>query len=372
MNKNSAFRKLLGASILALAGVSTLSAPPADAANLIFDSRIDAESVNYNDAEKTNGNRDYNRFNLRVMRLDLKGKVDEQISYRLRYRLSSPSVARVNTATGAPSNNSRDNLNGSVDLAFVSHKISDTFTITAGKFNSDIGGWEGQTPIPDIYLASEARVDQTPLIWHTGVKFGFVFNEQSIALQVANQDSDRLEGGRLTQKTPLIGLNYSGNFIDKKLRPTASLFFETLDSSATQQKNTFVSAGLRWNEDGLNADLDFNLDRKDSATFSNQVDQIQSFTLTVSKRLGNFAPQLKLELSNIELATSAIATAKENVLGYQAGVEYFPNVQNTFRYHLMAFQKTATADNKADRNALTILLGLRINHDLLAPAVQSL
>lgn len=359
--------------VFAVMGISIhiLAASHSYAASLLFDSRVDAESSHYNDAEKANGFRDYNRFSLRVMRLDLKGKFDDQISYRLRYRVSTPALTRVNTTTGAPSNNLRDNLNSSVDLAFVSHKISDTFTLTAGKFNSDIGGWEGQTPIPDIYLASEARLDQTPLVWHTGVKLGFNFNDQSLGLQLANQDSDRLEGGRLTQKTPLAGINYSGNFIDGHLRPTASVFFETLDSSTTQQKNTYISAGLRWNEDGLNMDLDFNLDRKNGATFADQTDQIRSITLDVAKRFGHFTPRLKVELSQVELATSAITTAKEDIFGYQAGVEYFPTEQTTFRYHLMAFQKLATAENKPDRNALTVLLGLRINHDFLSLGTQS-
>ncbi|MEZ0390932.1 MAG: porin, partial [Pseudobdellovibrionaceae bacterium] len=118
------------------------------AGSISLDSRADYEATTYNDAAKAAiGKRDNQRFALTSLRLDSKGNLNEQTSFRLRFRLNKGSL-NVSEA--------QDNLNNSIDYAYIQHNWMENLGFQIGKFGTDIGGIEGMTNSADLYLKSQA------------------------------------------------------------------------------------------------------------------------------------------------------------------------------------------------------------------------
>ena len=165
-----------------------------------------------------------NKFNVRQLRIEAKGNVNDWLSYRWRQRLNR-SNAQGNNIDNAPT---------SIDIAGIGVKLSDKWSIFAGKQCAAYGGIEFDLNPIEIYEYSD-MIDYMSNFM-TGLNIGYDFAAgQQLNFQVLNSlngtfaetygDVEYAEAS----KTPLVyTLNWNGNFNNVfKTRWSASIMNET-------------------------------------------------------------------------------------------------------------------------------------------------
>ena len=186
---------------------------------------------------------DYGKFNMRQLRIEAKGNVNEWLSYRWRQRLNRPNDGGDNI----------DNLPTSIDIAGIGVKLGDKFSIFAGKQCAAYGGFEFDANPIEIYEYSDMIEYMSNFM--TGVNIGYDFMEgQQLNFQVLNSLNGDFystygefnpEMGILGEdvvatpsKLPLVyTLNWNGNFANVyKTRWSASIM------SQAEGKNLYYFA----------------------------------------------------------------------------------------------------------------------------------
>lgn len=176
---------------------------------------------------------DYGKFNMRQLRIEAKGNVNEWLSYRWRQRLNRPNNGGDNI----------DNLPTSIDIAGIGVKLGDKFSIFAGKQCAAYGGFEFDANPIEIYEYSDMIEYMSNFM--TGINIGYDFMEgQQLNFQVLNSlngDFYSMYGivpNTTPSKLPLVyTLNWNGNFANVyKTRWSASLM------SQAEGKNLYYFA----------------------------------------------------------------------------------------------------------------------------------
>ena len=186
---------------------------------------------------------DYGKFNMRQLRIEAKGNVNEWLSYRWRQRLNRPNNGGDNI----------DNLPTSIDIAGIGVKLGDKFSIFAGKQCAAYGGFEFDANPIEIYEYSDMIEYMSNFM--TGINIGYDFMEgQQLNFQVLNSLNGDFystygefnpEMGILGEdvvatpsKLPLVyTLNWNGNFANVyKTRWSASIM------SQAEGKNLYYFA----------------------------------------------------------------------------------------------------------------------------------
>ena len=176
---------------------------------------------------------DYGKFNMRQLRIEAKGNVNEWLSYRWRQRLNRPNNGGDNI----------DNLPTSIDIAGIGVKLGDKFSIFAGKQCAAYGGFEFDANPIEIYEYSDMIEYMSNFM--TGINIGYDFMEgQQLNFQVLNSlngDFYSMYGivpNTTPSKLPLVyTLNWNGNFANVyKTRWSASIM------SQAEGKNLYYFA----------------------------------------------------------------------------------------------------------------------------------
>ena len=186
---------------------------------------------------------DYGKFNMRQLRIEAKGNVNEWLSYRWRQRLNRPNNGGDNI----------DNLPTSIDIAGIGVKLGDKFSIFAGKQCAAYGGFEFDANPIEIYEYSDMIEYMNNFM--TGINIGYDFMEgQQLNFQVLNSlngDFYSMYGefnpvmgcfGEYIEATPsklplVYTLNWNGNFANVyKTRWSASIM------SQAEGKNLYYFA----------------------------------------------------------------------------------------------------------------------------------
>ena len=106
---------------------------------------------------------DYGKFNMRQLRIEAKGNVNEWLSYRWRQRLNRPNNGGDNI----------DNLPTSIDIAGIGVKLSDKFSLFLGKQCAAYGGFEFDANPIEIYEYSDMIEYMSNFL--TGINIGYDF-----------------------------------------------------------------------------------------------------------------------------------------------------------------------------------------------------
>ncbi len=186
---------------------------------------------------------DYGKFNMRQLRIEAKGNVNEWLSYRWRQRLNRPNNGGDNI----------DNLPTSIDIAGIGVKLGDKFSIFAGKQCAAYGGFEFDANPIEIYEYSDMIEYMSNFM--TGINIGYDFTDkQQLNFQILNSLNGDFysmygefnpEMGILGEdvvatpsKLPLVyTLNWNGNFANiYKTRWSASIM------SQAEGKNLYYFA----------------------------------------------------------------------------------------------------------------------------------
>ena len=186
---------------------------------------------------------DQGKFNMRQLRIEAKGNVNEWLSYRWRQRLNRPNNGGDNI----------DNLPTSIDIAGIGVKLGDKFSIFAGKQCAAYGGFEFDANPIEIYEYSDMIEYMSNFM--TGINIGYDFTDkQQLNFQVLNSlngDFYSMYGefnpvmgcfGEYIEATPsklplVYTLNWNGNFANVyKTRWSASIM------SQAEGKNLYYFA----------------------------------------------------------------------------------------------------------------------------------
>lgn len=372
-------------------------ATTAQAGSLSADFRLDYDTTSYNNnatdaSAALTGN---NKFRLQTARLDYKGQLNEDVTYRVRVRLDKDRGAV----------NKRDNVDPALDYAYVANKLSDSLTLTLGKFATEMGGFEGNTAGPELYLTSAAYAgtgllggsnsDSTYIrgimLYYTGAQLAYSFadNTQQFHLQMANEegavgagyatngDDNSSSSGTYAQNKNLLGLVYRGAFIDKTLNVIASYHSEMF--GAKDNKADFATIGVEYNMDLFTAQLDYIMNSfKESLPTITPKQTLSTAVLTLKYHMDKFTPIVKFAMTDEKLeagtksngATSVLTSdAKNKYLEGGLALEYTPKKDDMFRYHVAYNYRKMDADSNltknGDRDLQEIIVGTRILADFL-------
>ena len=195
-------------------------------------------------------------FKMRQLRIEMKGNINNWLSYRYRQRLN-----RSNDGGGMI-----DNVPTSIDYAGIGIKLNNRFNLFAGKQCTAYGGIEFDLNPIDIYEYSDMIENMSNFM--TGLNIGYnLTSTQQLNLQILNSRNGSFdstygitenEEGKLPDlksgKLPLVyTLNWNGTFNDIfKTRWSASILNEA------KSKNMYYYAlGNELNLDKFNMFLDF-------------------------------------------------------------------------------------------------------------------
>ncbi|MDB9197175.1 porin, partial [Parabacteroides distasonis] len=162
-------------------------------------------------ADFFSGKLDEAAFRFRDVKIDVTGEVNDRLFYWYRQTLN-----------GGYEGQALENLNESIEYAYIGYKLNERFTLTAGKQDVFYGGFEYDENPLLIYEYSD--MNEYSLCYLTGIGLGYQPNEsQEIRLQVTNSRMGSMEDeyGRLPEgfkkpRVPLFyTLNWNGNFLDE-------------------------------------------------------------------------------------------------------------------------------------------------------------
>ena len=286
---------------------------------------------------------EYGKFNMRQLRIESKGNVNEWLSYRWRQRLNRPNNGGDNI----------DNLPTSIDIAGIGIKLSDKWSIFAGKQCAAYGGFEFDANPIEIYEYSDMIEYMSNFM--TGINIGYDFLEgQQLNFQVLNSlngpftDMYHFTPELMTDlnlentKLPLVyTLNWNGNFNNVfKTRWSASLM-----SQAKGKNLYYYVLGNELTLGKFNMYLDFMLSSDDIDRGGIITEMIgyedghnvynTSYMSLVTKLNYRFADKWNVfvkgmyETASVTEATETIEKGKYRTsLGYLGGVEYYPMESN--------------------------------------------
>jgi len=317
--------------------------------------------------------------------------LNEDTTFRVRARFAGKDQAAMNKG---------DQTNTTLDYAYVANKMGD-LTLTVGKLDSGIGGFEGTTAGPYLYFLSGAYGGSkylgsfasggttgigalngfSNLIYVSGAKLTYAMGDHELNLVLADTVGavgrsastafDTLSGytGTTPANTSLLtGLTYKGAFDSKTWTVMAGYFTENLgkDTSAT-----VTNVGVQYKMSQWLAQFDYVLDdTKYTAASVTPEDKLTSMILKVAYDINDTSDiQLKYVTDEEALgATLPFAALTNKFTSYGLAYEWKAKKDDMFRYHLAYTSRTAALDSTISNKApamTQLILGTRINADFL-------
>ena len=280
------------------------------------------------------------KFNMRQLRIEAKGNINDWLSYRWRQRLNRPNNGGDNI----------DNLPTSIDIAGIGVKFNDKWSIFAGKQCAAYGGIEFDLNPIEIYEYSDMIENMSNFM--SGLNIGYDFAAgQQLNFQVLNSLNGSFEStyGEVDAeptKVPLVyTLNWNGNFNDVfKTRWSASIMNQGKD-----EKMTYIALGNELSLGKFGMFLDYMYSKEDidrKRIITNMLGGDASlpgaeYMSVVTKLNYRFTPNWNVfvkgmyETASLDKKVGEYADGKYRTsLGYFAGLEYYPMENSNLHFFL--------------------------------------
>ncbi len=276
-------------------------------------------------------------FNMRQFRIEAKGNINSWLSYRWRQRLN-----RSNSHS-----TSIDNMPTSIDIAGIGVKLTDKFSMFAGKQCAAYGGIEFDLNPIEIYEYSDMIENMSNFL--TGVNFAYdVTPAHQMQFQILNGLNSRFEHtyeatGIERSKLPLVyTLNWNGNMFNDiyQTRWSASIMSQTKDKNMTYlafgnilnftpQTNMFFD--IMYSREGLDRKGIISSMLNDGATNAFDAEYLSlvtKFNFRVQPQWNIFVKGM-YETASLSKENGTFEKGKYRTsLGYIAGLEYYPMETN--------------------------------------------
>ncbi len=341
----------------------TVTAQNVVAGSLNVDLRADYNSTTYQDSTSSG----FAKFHFKTGRLDYQAKATEQLQFRVR-------AAFNKEATDATTR--QDSTQTSLEYAYLQHKLSDHFVLTMGKLSSELGGFEGSTSSADLYLVSEAYSHKSAngnltsnvfatsdLLYMTGIK-GTVTTEDGHVIHalLTNESSDGTKtGSNATQTATMLGLVTKFVFLDKALTVLTS--YHTMGGAAKDDRYNLMVTGIQYKSELLATNIDY-LNYEFKQELSGQVDRVNSVVGQMSY-LGMYKWTPKVQIVSSEETIAVASSAKNKSLGYGMALEFKPEVDMNFNYHVAFNETHLKLDNGLTAKRQEAVVGVRFMADFL-------
>ena len=299
------------------------------------------------------------KFNMRQIRIEAKGNINDTFSFRWRQRLNR---------NNSPAPDGIDNMpTSSIDVAGIGIKTSDVFSMFLGKQCAAYGGIEFDLNPIEIYEYSDMVDYMSNFL--TGANFQFQLNpDHQLQLQVLDSRSASMDDmygvGYEQSKVPLLyTVNWNGSFGGVfNTRWSYSVM-----SQAKGYQSHYIALGNELNLDRFNAFFDVmymreGIDREGIVTGivgpkSDQGHQNDAEYLSfVLKAQYRFTPQWNvfvkgmLENEGLSKGTSDLEKGKyRTAYGYLAGIEYYPLKNSNLHFFLTYVGRHYTYTDRAKR-----------------------
>ena len=314
-------------------------------------------------------------FNMRQLRIEAKGRVNDWLSYRWRQRLN-----RSNDGNGMI-----DNLPNSIDIAAIGIQLNDKLSLTAGKQCAAYGGFEFDANPIEIYQYSELINNMSNFM--TGVMLTYdVTPTQQWQLQILdsrnNSQDDTYGPGLEESRLPLVyTLNWNANMFDNawQTRWSASVLEETHGnymyyvalgnqfnfSSRCNMYVDLMSSFEQVDRKGIMSCMILGDEYKESGHGLSNVmynSLVTKINYRVAPKWNVFAKGM-LESAGIYKENDAMGKGNYRTsLGYLAGVEYYPMDTNlhfflTYVGQTNFFTERAKALGNSDYSTQRVSLG---------------
>ena len=299
------------------------------------------------------------KFNMRQLRIEAKGQVNDWLSYRWRQRLNR------SNAQG----NNIDNMPTSIDIAGIGVKLSDKWSMFAGKQCANYGGVEFDLNPIEIYEYSDMIENMSNFM--TGVNFAYdatpnhQFNFQ--VLNSLNGTFTETYGDVPVEMTklPLVyTLNWCGNFNNVfKTRWSASIMNQAKDKNMT-----YIALGNELSLGKFGMFLDFMYSKEDidrKRIMTNMLGGGASlpsaeYMSIVTKLNYRFKPNWNVFVKGMYETASLGKNVESDggeefekgkyrtSLGYLAGLEYYPMENSNLHFFLTYVGRKYNYTSKAD------------------------
>ena len=295
------------------------------------------------DFNQANGEFQNAKFNMRQLRIEAKGNINDTFSFRWRQRLN-----RNNT----PAPDGIDNMpSSSIDVAGIGVKASDNFSMFLGKQCAAYGGIEFDLNPIEIYEYSDMVDYMSNFL--TGANFQFQLNpNHQLQLQILDSRSasmsDMYGEGYEQSKVPLVyTINWNGSFGVFNTRWSYSLM-----SQADGYQSHYIALGNEVTIDKFDAFFDVmymreGIDREGivSGIIGNNPHgghlndaEYLSFVMKAQYRFNpqwNIFVKGMLENEGLSKANGSFKDGKyRTALGYLAGLEYYPLKNSNLHFFL--------------------------------------
>lgn len=333
---------------------------PLHAGSINLDFRGDAVSQSVNtEAREANSGRDHFKFFLNTARIEFRGDLNSQLYFRSRLKLTETATTK----------NQRDNLTNLVELAYISMKLSENLKFSAGKIGTDVGGIEGQTASPDLYLTSQVYQLLGTERYAAGLKMTMSFSKGSLSFLSVNQPTDvpaAATSGTYEQNRTMLGSVFKTQF-SEFFQPQLGYFSTARQNGDSNRQDNLLNIGFRSAWSDLTFEYDFLLNEYVAKTSPKLTDSVQTHLASLSYIVDRWTPRLKVESSTEVTALSATSSQNQMIQyhGYQAALEYRPESDQNLRYHLAFIHREKSPEVTKMQVIQTVLIGARLNADFL-------
>ncbi len=315
---------------------------------------------------------DSNKWSFRTdhIMLGIYGNITDRLSYNYRHRLNYNGKAF-----------STENLNNSLDYAFLRYDVNNHFAVTAGRQAVLVGGFEYQQYPIDVYDYSGISNNLTSYL--TGINFAIKpVENQEIVVQVLNNRTGTMEeayGNSLDYaiekpSAPLhYGVGWNSSYCNNKLQ----LRYAAVAGELAKNKWVFMLSGgqqLSLNKFNIFLDLFYHRSAIDhlgvirNMGATNQlVRDVEYFTVS-SEFNYRFLPKWNIRIKGFHnrayISKESQTMKKGNYLSswtYQGGLEFFPFADNNLHVFLnctgVAYSGAKVAYNTDTKNTMRLSLG---------------
>lgn len=313
----------------------------------------------------------YNNFSNGLVRLNLMGTINENLSYRFRYRFLNAAAAPTSAFRENVNSDSTTAAKNGIDYLFVDHK-NEFFTTRFGKQNwsGNPYGREGMVSGTDVFLVSQAATNYKAAFgsdYRFGVTAMFKFMDtNTLDIAISNPNNTFTDATAATtseaKNTGLaMGAYYTGSFLNKMVQPvlaytTAKQNGNTDEAAANRTKDvnyTMMNVGLRSEVAGAIIDADYkalkrpNMNDGSNATAANILQETKSIYVNAAYPVGDFTPMFTYINDKFDSEDNTKDSKKSS---FAVGTYWKPMADVNFRYHAMF----TSASTKADGGSSTV------------------
>ncbi len=273
----------------------------------------------------TTTNKD-NGFETGLIRLSLAGNINENLNYKLRYRLNK--VDETETT--------KDNSTTNLDHLYIDHKNS-VFSTRFGKTNwAEAYGRESFIASTDLFISSAAYSSYNSNIgtYRFGVSGTYTFlDTNKLTLAISNPNPNKTDIVGEEKNTSLAyAAHYSSSMFDKMFQPTLSYTTAKQDKDANSGTNTMMAAGFRSEFADLTVDADWKQFKRGDQGVAKADEKTTSIFANISYNIDQVSPFVQYVNDKTEKITVASGDYKKN--SFAAGAMWKPFSDTNFRYHL--------------------------------------